>query len=260
MVEASPESGAGGGDDDSDAVASEKDAGPGLEQVGAEAFAAEASPSLEMEEFGSGGHEIGGDEEQKEFGLVGSEAVVDLVGLAEDAAAVVALGALGGGELGRERRVAVSEIGLRRASLAVAREEGLGVLLLRRSAREEEEVVQKQVLLLVGTLDDDEHDAAGATPGAGLIGELVQPGTAFGRRPPRRAAEQGLGETVERTVAADAADVGDPLGLEGVEERGFGEARIGPDPDALSYPRKLWIAPGSGVEMAGVKKAAYPSV
>ena len=27
-----------------------------------------------------------------------------------------------------------------------------------------------------------------------------------------------------------------------------------------SYPRKLWIAPRSGGELAGVKKAAYPSV
>jgi len=233
MVEASPELGSSGGDDDGDAVASEDDAGRGSEQVGAEAFSAEASLAMDVEELGSSGHEIGGEEEEEELDFVGSEAVVDLVGLAEHAAAVVALGTLGRRELGREGGVASSEVGLRRTSLAVALEQVLGALLLGGSAREEEEVVQKEMLLLVGSLDDDEHDPSGAAPGAGLIGELMEPGSAFGRWPTRGTTQEGLGESVERTVVADAADVGDPFGLERVEESGLGEAGIGPDPDAL---------------------------
>jgi len=231
VVEALPELGARCGDDHGDTVASEQDPRGGLEQESPEALPAEALLALDVEELGSCGHEIGCDEQQKQLDFIGSEAVVDLIGLAQDATAVVSLGPLGRREPRRESGVAVPEVGLGRAPLAVALEQGQGVLLHGGSAGEKEEVVQEQVLLLVGTFDDDEHDPAGVAPGFCLVGEFMQPGAALGGRPSRRSAEKRLSQQIELAVAADATDVGDSLRLERFEEGRLGEASIGTEPD-----------------------------
>jgi len=255
-----PEAGASACDDEGDAAFAEEDAGGGLEKEGAEAPAAHPALPLGAEELGPHSHEVGRDEGEEKLGLVGGEGVVGHGRSVDDAVPVLALGAWGGGEGRRDGLVAVTEVGLGRAALAVAVEQGLGALLFHRGTGEEEEVVEEEVLLLVGTLHHDQDDAAGTRPRLGPIGKLMKPGSALGRWTSGWTAEEGLGDPVQGLVRAEPEDVGDRLLLKGLEEGRVGESGIGPEPDARNEalePAKEGqdeIEPAvGGVHVAGAK-------
>jgi len=73
----------------------------------------------------------------------------------------------------------------------------------------------------------------------------VEPGAALGGRTAAGTTQVGCGEVVQDLVRAHAADVGDALGLERIEEVGRGEPGVGPEPDVGDERTQDLAEPGS---------------